>query len=514
MRCLRILGAVLLCLLVPAAARAAYLQPIGSFEKPIYVTSDPGNPDRLFVVERPGRIKVVEGASVGTFADLRGVVGCGTTACITGVDERGLLSIALAPDFDSSGRFYVDYANGQNGTIHVAELVAVGGSALGAVPHDVLLIAHEKGNHNGGQLQFGPEGNLFISTGDGGGANDELHNAQNTTTSALGKILRVSPKPGGGYMVPAGNPFPASIPPADAIWSYGLRNPYRFSFDRLTGAIVIGDVGQGAREEVDYAPAPGLGGGANYGWNCREGLEPGPGTDPGCPGSPGDFVDPIFDYTHAGGNCAITGGYVVRDPKLTSLYGRYLYADYCGGQLRSFVPGLPAATSDRSEGFKVKNVVSFGEDSCGRIYTVSELGEVARLTEPEAVPLSAGTAATQTSSCDSTPPPPPPRPKAGSYAGLKALHRAVKRGEKALLTAWVSPCGGRKGEPVKLFRGRRHVATRHLDRACTARFRPRIGHRWSFHTTIAANETYEAASSRRLGIRAVRPHHERHRNSQ
>ncbi|HEV7563658.1 MAG TPA: PQQ-dependent sugar dehydrogenase [Solirubrobacterales bacterium] len=500
MLALRTLGALLVCLLVPASAQAAHLEPIGNFERPTYVTSDPGNPDRLFVVERAGRIKKVEGGVVTTFADLRGAVGCGTTLCITGVDERGLLSIALAPDFDSSGRFYVDYANGETGTIHVAELVAVAGSALAGVPHDVLSIPHEKGNHNGGQLQFGPEGNLFISTGDGGGSNDELHNAQNTTTSALGKILRVSPKPSGGYSVPAGSPFPAATQPANAIWSYGLRNPYRFSFDRLTGAIVIGDVGQGAREEVDYAPAPGLGGGANYGWNCREGLIAGPGSDEGCPGSPGAFVDPIFDYTHAGGACAITGGYVVRDPTLAGeLLGRYLYGDYCNGKLRSFVPGLPMATGDRSEGIEVKNLVSFGQDSCGRIYTVSELGAVARVvTDAVALGPSPSTA------CVSTSPPAPPTRLTHSYAGIKALHRAVKRGERALVTAWVSPCTGRKGEPVKLFRGRSHIATRHLDRACTARFRPKIGRRWSFHTTIAADPTYEAASSRRLGIKPMR----------
>ncbi|MGV1049593.1 MAG: PQQ-dependent sugar dehydrogenase [Solirubrobacterales bacterium] len=500
---LRLLGAVLLCLLVPAAARAATLQPIGNFERPIYLTSDPGNADRLFVVERPGRIKVVEGGTVSTFADLRPLVGCAGNGACTG--KRGLLSIALAPDFDSSGRLYVDYAQNSTGEIHVAELVASGGSALSSTPRDVLVITHPgQSNHNGGQLQFGPEGDLFVATGDGGGSDDELHNAQDLE-KLLGKILRIDPRQSGAlpYTVPAGNPFPAATPPFDTIWSYGLRNPYRFSFDRLTGAIAIGDVGQAAREEVDYAPAPGLGGGANYGWNCREGLIAGPGTDSGCPGSPGDFVEPVFDYPHTnpGGahGCAITGGYVVRDRGLGDLYGRYLHGDYCSGELRSLSLALPAASGDRSEGIVVNKLVSFGEDSCGRLYTVSELGEVARLVGAQPTPCGAA-----------GPAPTAARPLAHSYAGIRALHRSVERGEKALITAWASPCAGRRGEPIKLFRGSRHIATRHLDRACTARFRPRISRRVGFRVTIAADKTYEAASSRRLGIRTQKRHH-RHR---
>lgn len=500
MLALRTLGAVLLCLLVPAAARAATLQPIGNFEKPIYVTSDPGNPDRLFVVERPGRIKVVEGGTVSTFADLRPLVGCAGNGVCEG--ERGLLSIALAPNFDSSGRLYVDYAQNSTGVIHVAELVASGGSALSSTPRDVLTIPHPgQSNHNGGQLQFGPEGELFISTGDGGGSDDELHNAQDLE-KLLGKILRIDPRQSGvlPYTVPTGNPFPGATAPFDTIWSYGLRNPYRFSFDRLSGAIAIADVGQDKLEEVDYAPAPGLGGGANYGWNCREGLETGPETDPGCPGAPGAFVDPVFDYPHTnpGGahGCAITGGYVVRDPGLGDLYGRYLYGDYCSSELRSLSPALPAASGDRSEGIVVNKLVSFGEDSCGRLYTVSELGEVARLVGPQPTPCGASPAA-----------PVSARPLSHSYAGIRAFHRSVQRGEKALITAWASPCAGRRGEPIKLFRGANHIATRHLDRACTARFRPRISRRAGFRVTIAADEDYEGASSRRLGIRLQERHH-------
>jgi len=506
MRSLRILGALCLCLLVPASAQAASLQPIGNFERPIYVTSDPGNPDRLFVVQRAGVIKEVQDGVVSTFADLTKVVGCNASGECSG--ERGLLSIALAPDFDTSGRLYVDYAQNSTGEIHVAEMIAIGGTALLSVPHDLLTIPHsEDNNHNGGQLQFGPEGDLFISTGDGGGGNDVHHTAQNLE-SLLGKILRISPLIGGGYVVPAGNPFAGAAPPFNTIWSYGLRNPYRFSFDRLTGAIAIGDVGQEKREEVDYAAAPGLGGGANYGWNCREGLIAGSATDPQCPSPASPFVNPIFDYAHTtpATVCAIVGGYVVRDPSLVGLSGRYLYGDYCSGELRSI--NVPGGTGDRSEGIRVPNLVSFGEDSCGRLYTVSELGQVARLVEAQAVPLSGGSAATA-SACERLGTTTQLKP---SFAGIKALRRRVVRGGKALLTAFVSPCAGRKGEPVKLYRGRTHIGTRHLDRACTARFRQKIGRPWTFQVTIAADDTFEAAASRKLKIKlAHRKRVARHR---
>ena len=516
MRTLRILGALLLCLLVPAAAQAASLQAVGNFNRPIYVTSAPGNPERLFVVERAGLIKQVQNGAVTTFADLKEAVGCPASGLCEG--ERGLLSIALAPDFDTSGRFFVDYAQNSTGVIHVAELVAIGGTALFSTPHDLLTIPHpEKANHNGGQLQFGPEGNLFVSTGDGGGENDQLHNAQNLE-SLLGKVLRITPLAGGGYVVPAGNPFPSAAPPYNTIWSYGLRNPYRFSFDHGSGAIVIGDVGQKEREEVDYALAPGLGGGTDYGWNCREGLGPGPGgafEDPECATPPATgFTDPIFDYPHKdpgnGGafGSAIVGGYVVRDRSLGDLYGRYLYGDYANPELRSFVPGLPSASGDRGEGIDVANLVSFGEDSCGRIYTVSELGQVSRLVEPQAVPLAAAGSA-PASPCGRIEPKPPLK---ASFAGIKALRRRVLRGGKALITAFVSPCAGRKGEPVKLYRGRFHIGTRHLDRACTARFRQKIGRPWSFRVTIAADSTFEAATSRKLKIKlAHRKRLQRHR---
>jgi Glucose / Sorbosone dehydrogenase len=487
-----------------AGARAATLEPIGpAFDQPIYVTSDPGNPDRLFVVEREGKIELVQGGSVSTFADLSSVVSC----C---VGERGLLSMALAPDFDSTGRFYVDYTGEEiPGEIHVAEMRAVGNSAAIGTLRNLLTIPHPgQSNHNGGQLQFGPDGDLYISTGDGGGGNDELHNAQNLD-SLLGKILRIRPNPEGSkpfYTVPPGNPFPGAKPPANTIWSYGLRNPFRFSFDRLTGDMVIGDVGQDALEEVDFAPSPAPGGvggaGVNYGWNCQEGSIPGPATDPQCAMlSAEDFTPPVFDYPHedpgggAAHGCAIIGGYVVRDPSLGSLYRRYVYGDHCNGGIRSLNLSSPS-TSDRSEGLHVDELDSFGEDSCGRLYAVSGEGVVYRIEgeTPAVCPPPQQQSPT-------TEPPPRPTP----FVGIKPQRHRVERGKVALLTVWVSPCNKRKGQPVKLLRNGHANGSRFLSRACTARFLPRVRRTTTFTAAVPEDGEYLPAESRHLKIRIAHP---------
>jgi hypothetical protein len=487
---IRAVGKVFSVFLLAAAiwvssAQALTLQQIGGgFEEPIYVTSDPGNPDRLFVVERRGTVVLVADGEVKPFADIRFKVSC----C---EGERGLLSIAPAPDFGSSGRFFLDYTGkeGEPGEIHVAEMVAGGDSAAFSTLRDVIPpIPHEKNsNHNGGQLQFGPEGALFISTGDGGGANDELHMAQNPA-SELGKILRLAA------------PGPLQKP---EVWSLGLRNSFRFSFDRLTGDLWIGDVGQDSREEVDRALAPGLGQGANYGWNCIEGRETGPATDPQCATPPaGGFVEPIFEYPHpvpgealCGG--AIIGGYVARGPGLGALEGRYVYADYCNGNVRSFFPASPY-TTDRPEGLHIPELNSFGEDSCGRLYAVSGGGPVYRLVGPEAgVCPTAGPNYT----------PSPPKAQSPTFLGIRAVSRKVRRHRRGLITAWVTPCKGRRGDPVTLWRGRRNLGTRYLDRACSARFRPRIDRRSSFRTTVRGNDSYLPAISRTVTIKPVRRRH-------
>ncbi len=360
-----------------SSAAAVSLEQVGSYNDPVFVTSDPANPDRLFVVERRGRIMLTTPSATTQFLDISGIVESGYV-------ERGLLSMAPAPDFASSGRFYVYYTGHDAGAIHVAELRASGDTADPGTLRNVITIPHaDAPNHNGGQLQFGPDGYLYLATGDGGGSNDDSgagNNAQ-TLSSRLGKLLRIDPRPSGAaqYSVPADNPFVGVSGVAPEIWSYGLRNPYRFTFDRATGALAIGDVGQGSFEEIDYATAPDAGRGVNFGWHCREGLHPTPDVDPPCiaPGA----VDPVFEYGHGDGGCAITGGYVVRDPGLEELYGRYVYADYCVGALRSLALATPTASDDRPLGIDLSEVSSFGEDACGRVYVASRQGEVARLVD-------------------------------------------------------------------------------------------------------------------------------------
>jgi glucose/arabinose dehydrogenase len=467
------LALALLLSLWCGSAQALSLQQVGAgFEEPIYVTSDPSDPDRLFVVERSGAIQLVANGEVRPFADI--------SALVNPVGEGGLLSIALSPDFAASGRFFVYYTGREDlaeaektfPDIHIAEMVASGATAATSSLRNLQTIPHpNEDNHYGGQLQIGPEGNLFASTGDGGGSNDQEHNAQDPT-SLLGKILRLTPS--------------AAIPEATA-WSMGLRNPFRFSFDRLVGDLWIGDVGQGVKEEVDWAPAPGLGGGWNYGWNCYEGTLPGPATDPGCAGSePSDFAFPVFEYTNPPDNCAaVIGGYVARGPGYGDLYGRYLYGDLCAGDLRSFVPGLEEAT-DRDEGVHIGALNSFGEDACGRLYAVSGNGPVYRLVGP-------GGALCPTSN--------PPRALSPSSVGIRAITKRVLRNRRALITAWVSPCTGRRGQPLTLWRGRKKIGTRHLDRVCSARFRPRITRRSRFRATVNADATYVAAISRKLTVK-------------
>jgi glucose/arabinose dehydrogenase len=365
----------------PATAGAAVdLAPIGSFNQPVFVTSDPSDPDRLFVVERQGRIVLLDRGQK-TFVDLGDLVE-------SGGQEQGLLSVALAPDYSRSGRLYVFYTRRGDGilrgALQIDELTASGDRAPLASRRPVLTVFHPiEGNHNGGQLQFGPDGYLYISTGDGGSQGDPPKNAQ-STSSLLGKILRIDPRPGGGYTVPSDNPFVGGAG-ADEIWSLGLRNPWRFSFDRVTGDLLIGDVGGGVQEEIDFSPAPVAGRGLNFGWDCREGTA----FHEDCP--PGlALTGPIHTYAHAApGMSAVVGGYVVRDDGLEELYGRYVYADTYAGQLRSLVPGLPAA-GDRSEGRQVPVASSFGEDACGRVYTVSLAGAVSRLGDGSPAPCVVG----------------------------------------------------------------------------------------------------------------------------
>jgi glucose/arabinose dehydrogenase len=364
---------------LPAAAAAkpkvgdgdggVQLRKLGEFEQPVHIDNAPGSGKLLFVVEQPGRISMLRGKrTIGhPFLDIRDLVESG--------GEEGLLSVAFPPDFEQSRRFYVYYTVRGGDVNRVDEFRAA--SATTADPasrRTVIEFTHDQfSNHNGGQLQFGPDGYLYIGTGDGGGGGDTLGNAQNLN-SLLGKLLRIAPRSNiAPYANPVDNPFVGSAG-LDEIYALGLRNPWRFSFDRKTERLTIGDVGQGQWEEVDYETLSDANG-ANFGWNAFEGTHR---FDAGTP-APSQHQAPIFEYPNGGLNCAVMGGYVVRDRKLRSLYGRYLYADLCAGELRSFVPGLGGARKDRALGPSVPSPTSFGEGIKGRIYVVSGEGGVWKL---------------------------------------------------------------------------------------------------------------------------------------
>jgi glucose/arabinose dehydrogenase len=358
-----------------SAARAqgggVALKKVGSFDSPVYVTGAPGFPKLLFVVEQPGRVVVLkDGRRAGTFLDIRDLVNYG--------GERGLLSVAFPPDYARSKRFYVYYTDAE-GAIRVDEFQRRGATRAGrGSRRSVITIPHPvNSNHNGGQLQF--LGNLlYFGTGDGGSGGDPPNNAQNKDV-LLGKLLRIDPRASGGkpYSVPADNPF-VGKPGRDEIFSYGLRNPFRFSFDTTHGQprIAIGDVGQNRFEELDYL-AVGRASGANFGWDALEGFSKYTEENSGTP-DPGGTVKPIFAYGRGSG-CTIIGGYVVRDPRLPGLRGRYVYADLCEGKLRSLAPHLKRAGGDRSMGLQVQSPSSFGEDQQHRLYVVSLEGPVYRL---------------------------------------------------------------------------------------------------------------------------------------
>ena len=351
------------------------LKRIGEFESPVYVTGAPGFPRLLFVVEQGGTVRVLRGGhKLGRpFLDIHDLISSG--------GERGLLSIAFPPDYKRSRRFYVYYTDPQ-GNIRVDELKRRSATraardsrrAVIEIPHPV------NANHNGGQLQF--LGNLlYLGTGDGGSGGDPPNNAQNRD-SLLGKLLRIDPRPSHGkpYSIPADNPF-VGRPGRDEIYSYGLRNPFRFSFDTVSASsprIAIGDVGQNRVEEIDYRTVPSASG-ANFGWDAFEGFSPYREENGGTP-DPGGTVKPIFAYPHSRGNsCSIIGGYVVGDRHLPSLYKRYVYADLCEGRLRSLLPGLRRATGERELGLAVSTPSSFGEDTHGHVYVASLDGPVYRL---------------------------------------------------------------------------------------------------------------------------------------
>ena len=329
------------------------LKRLGSFDQPVYITQPRSDPDHLYVVEQCGTVQRIPaaGGEPELFADVSDRVTCG--------GEQGLLSIAFAPDYGRSGLLYANYT-GLDEDSRVVELRAGGDPPAvdSGSERELLLIEDFAPNHNGGLLLFGPGDELYLGMGDGGGAGDPERTAQDLA-SPLGKLLRVDTERAGA-------------PPG--VFASGLRNPWRFSFDRTTGDLWIGDVGQDAIEEIDSVPADQLGGELNFGWSAYEGSERFNEDQQAA-----NAIAPTLEYANDGA-CSVTGGYVVRDPQLESLYGRYVYGDFCAGQLRSFSAeaGKPAA-DDRPLGLDVASLSSFGEDVDGHVYAVSLAGDAYRL---------------------------------------------------------------------------------------------------------------------------------------
>ncbi len=329
------------------------LTKIGDFSEPVYVAQPPGDRDALFVVEKTGAIRVVEGGRTlrQPFLEIGEKV--------SGGSEQGLLSMAFAPDYAGSGLFYVDYTDTDGNTRVVSYRRSSDPRRADPASARVVLSQDQPyENHNGGQLQFGPGGDLYIGFGDGGSEGDPDRTSQDRST-LLGKIVRLHPTEAGAE---------------PQIYALGVRNPWRFSFDRRSGALTIGDVGQDRFEEVDYVrhPVPGM----NFGWSAFE-ADARFNRDQHAPGA----IPPVLSYGHDRG-CSVTGGYVVRDPRLPQLRGSYLYGDYCAGQLRAFLPPQSPegrARADRSLGLEVPQLTSFGEDSRGRIYATSQAGPVYRI---------------------------------------------------------------------------------------------------------------------------------------
>ncbi len=349
--------------------------------QPLYLTTPP-NEDRLFVLEQTtARIRIVDNGTVlpAPFLDIGAIA--------SGGGERGLLGLAFHPDYEDNGYFFVNYTNNAGNTV-VARYTRLNADQADPASEVVVLTQNQPfSNHNGGCLQFGPDGFLYIGFGDGGSANDPSCNAQNMNT-LLGKLLRINVDTIdslGMYSVPATNPFVGVPLTKEEIYMSGLRNPWRFSFDRLTGDLYIGDVGQNAREEIDYA-AYGTGAGQNLGWRLYEGFTCiGYGncatTLPGCAAT-GVYTDPIYEYTHAGGACSVTGGYVYRGCAIPAMTGQYFFADYCSSQISTFevVGGAPVGVTNRTAdlapggGQSIISITSFGQDRQGELYIIDQNG--------------------------------------------------------------------------------------------------------------------------------------------
>ncbi|MBA4180186.1 MAG: glucose dehydrogenase [Anaerolinea sp.] len=354
----------------PATTRVELEKVASGFSRPLYLTAPPDGSGRLFVVEQTGKVRVIQDGVIlaAPFADLASVV-------TSEGSEQGLLGLAFHPKYAENGRFFVAYTAANGGDNTLAEYrVSADPNRADANSRKVLLaIPDFAANHNGGMVAFGPDGYLYLSTGDGGQAGDPRGNGQNRD-ALLGKILRLDVDGAAPYAIPAGNPF-ALGGGRPEIWAYGLRNAWRFSFDRQTGDLWIADVGQNVYEEVDFEPAGGKGG-VNYGWSVMEGAH--------CyrPSSNCDQTGlalPVAEYRHNEG-CSVTGGYVYRGAKEPKLAGAYFFTDYCGGVIWALTRAADGSWTRTPVLSSRLSISSFGEDQAGEVYVVSqEDGTIYRL---------------------------------------------------------------------------------------------------------------------------------------
>ena len=347
---------------LPDPATAFWTPVVEGLSQPVDLTH--AGDERLFVVEKAGRIRIVRDGQLATepFLDISGRVGSSGS-------EQGLLGLAFHPRFAETGTLFVNYTD-TDGTTVIARFNATGDRADPGSEVVLLRIEQPFANHNGGAMAFGPDGHLYIGTGDGGSAGDPLGNGQSLNT-LLGKILRLDVDGGEPYAIPPDNPFAGSGEVYPEIWASGLRNPWRIAYDRLSGELYIGDVGQNQGEEVDWVPA-GAAGGLNFGWNVREGLhaysgEPSP-----------TFTAPVAEYSHELG-CSVTGGRVVRDAALPTWQGVYLYGDYCSGRVWGLLRTPEGAWLNGLLFESGHTISAFGEDAQGGVYLVDYAGAVFRL---------------------------------------------------------------------------------------------------------------------------------------
>jgi glucose/arabinose dehydrogenase len=333
-------------------AQATFRPYVSGLSAITYIAANRAEPKRLYVVEQDGRIRYLVGGRVrGTFLDLRNAVVSG--------GEQGLLSVAFHPAYAKNHRFYVDYTD-KNGDTRVVEFRSQNGKGVRSTARQILFVNQPYANHNGGQLEFGPDGLLYVGMGDGGSAGDPGNRAQNLS-QRLGKLLRANP---------------TARRPTWRVASYGLRNPWRFTFDRANGDLYIADVGQGEWEEIDYRPRAQINAIANYGWNVYEGRAR---YRSGNPSSAGELVFPVEAYSHDDGSCSVTGGYVYRGRAVASAVGRYFYGDYCSGNLWSLRIANGRAVEVRREPGRIADLTTFGEDAAGELYAGTGGGRIYKL---------------------------------------------------------------------------------------------------------------------------------------